>query len=345
MGKPPRLAGRQAGCACRGWYQGRMDARLGPSDGAGRALRMGAMVAVLNVLIDPILPIFAIMAFGYALGMSGKTSVEDARTINHFALTVPLPIMLFGLLGAAPIRSIHPVPALVYIGAEAVVFAIGFALAYGVFRRGPAESVLLAFCGIFANNVFYVLPIATLLYGKAQVLPVTTIIIIDTTVTMAGALVALQIINLGRITPGAVIRTLARTPILQAIALGILFNLARIPIPGAVQTFIDFNGHAAAPIALFALGVVMSQTRLAMDAMVLCFTLLKLIVFPAVVWVGMEALAGAADGKAQFLLGSAGPAGAMAFSLALHQNVRTDAIAQIIIWTSVLTLVSLAVLA
>lgn len=306
---------------------------------------MGGGVEVLYVLIDPILPIFAIMAFGYALGRAGKTSVADARTINHFALTVPLPIMLFGLLSEAPIRDIHLVPALVYTAAQSVLFALGFVLAFRVFRRSAGESVLLAFCGIFANNVFYVLPIATLLYGKGEILPITTIIILDTTVTMAAALVALQIINLGRVTPGAVVRTLARTPILQAIALGILFNLARIPIPAPVQTFIDFNGHAAAPIALFALGVVMSQTRLGMDVMVLTFTMIKLLLFPAAVWAGMDLLASEADGKAQFLLGSAGPAGAMAFSLALHQNVRTDAIAQIIIWTSVLTLISLAVLA
>jgi len=46
-----------------------------------------------------------------------------------------------------------------------------------------------------------------------------------------------------------------------------------------------------------------------------------------------------------FTLNSAGPSGAMAFSLALLYGVRTDAIAQVIIWTSVLSLFSLAYLA
>jgi len=47
----------------------------------------------------------------------------------------------------------------------------------------------------------------------------------------------------------------------------------------------------------------------------------------------------------EFTLNSAGPSGAMAFSLALLYGVRTDAIAQVIIWTSVLSLFSLAYLA
>ena len=46
-----------------------------------------------------------------------------------------------------------------------------------------------------------------------------------------------------------------------------------------------------------------------------------------------------------FTLTAAGPSGAMAFALALLHGVRTDAIAPVIIWTSVLSLLSLAWLA
>lgn len=46
-----------------------------------------------------------------------------------------------------------------------------------------------------------------------------------------------------------------------------------------------------------------------------------------------------------FVLNAAGPSGAMAFALALLYKVRTDAIAPVIIWTSVLSLFSLAWLA
>ena len=46
-----------------------------------------------------------------------------------------------------------------------------------------------------------------------------------------------------------------------------------------------------------------------------------------------------------FLLNSAGPSGAMAFALALFYHTKTDTIAPVIIWTSVMTLFSLAWLA
>jgi malonate transporter len=46
-----------------------------------------------------------------------------------------------------------------------------------------------------------------------------------------------------------------------------------------------------------------------------------------------------------FVLNAAGPSGAMAFALALLYHVRTDCIAPVIVWTSVLSLFTLALLA
>lgn len=52
-----------------------------------------------------------------------------------------------------------------------------------------------------------------------------------------------------------------------------------------------------------------------------------------------------ADTLPLYILASAGPSGVMAFSLALLYSVRTDAIMQVTVWTSVLTLATLAFLA
>ena len=300
---------------------------------------------ILTVLADPILPVASICALGYFMGRTGKTSADEARTINRLAMTLFLPAMLLNLLGNAPIHEFDVASVLLYVGVQSVVFSAGFFLARRVFHRGPAESVLLAFCGIFANNAFYVLPISVLLYGEGHVLPVTTIITLDATVTFSGAMIALQLIKLGRVDPIAIATTFLRTPVLPAIALGIVLSLARIDIPQPVQTFLDFNGTAAAPAALFALGVIMSQTAFRLDGAILTFTLVKLLLFPAIIYLCLNAF-GLMEGDGQlFLLSSAGPAGTMAFSMALLHGVRTDALVMVMVTTSVLTLFTLAALA
>lgn len=299
----------------------------------------------LLVLQDPILPVFAIMALGFVMGRMGVSGVEDALLVNRIAMSVFLPLMVFGVVATAPIRSFALVPTLVYLVAEVVIFAAGFWLARRVFQRGPRESVLLAFSGIFANNALYILPISVLLYGRENVLPVTTLITLDAVVAFGGAMIAMQLMEQGRVSPGMVARTILRTPMLISIILGVGFSLAGAGLPGPVQTFLNFNGAAAAPLALFALGVALSQTAFRPDATVMTFTLIKLAVFPAAVALGLWAATGSDPAHDLFLLGAAGPAGAMGFSMALLHGVRTEAIAQVMIYTCVLTLFSLALLA
>jgi len=305
----------------------------------------GARVRVLELLLHPILPVFAILFLGFAMGRAGLVQQEDARALNRFAMTLLIPVLVFGLIARAPVETFSLAALSWYLAAEVILFSAGYLLAAKVLRREPGEAVLLAFCGVFANNVFFVLPIALLLYGEAGVLPVTTVITLDASVTFGGAMMALELIARGRVTPLAVLATVVRTPLLLAMLLGGAFSLSGLVLPAAAETFVDFNGAAAAPVALFALGVVLSRTPPGLDAAVVTFSAVKLLAFPALVWLGLLAILPAGAERGQFLLASAGPAGTMAFSMALHHGVRTDTIARIIILTSVLSLFSLAVLA
>ncbi|MEM7462633.1 MAG: AEC family transporter [Pseudomonadota bacterium] len=300
---------------------------------------------VISVLIDPILPVFAIMALGFVMGRTEITTVDDARVVNRFAMSVLLPIMVFDLIANAPVHLFSITPLLIYGGGQLLVFVAGYFLATRIFGIDREQSVLLAFCGVFANNVLYVLPISEILYGKDQILPITSIITWDASFAFGGAIIFLQLIILGKVAPSKVAKTLGTNPILIALVAGLAFAFADLPIPTPVQTFLDFNSAAAAPVALFAMGVVLSQTRFKIEREVLSFTLIKLLIFPFIIWLGLEFLTPAEPGREQYLLGAAGPSGAMAFTLAFLHGIRTDAIAQVIVITSVLTLISLALLA
>lgn len=302
-------------------------------------------MAVLEVLGDPILPVYAIMAVGFVLGRNGFVSVDDARTLNRIALSLFLPLLLFDLLGRAPLSAFDPVRVGTYFAVECVVFGAGFMLARRLFKIEAKEAVLLSFASIFANTVLIVLPIAILLYGRDGVLPITSIVSLDSSITFACAIVALQLIGMGKVTPMAVVRMVGRSPLLWAIGLGTAFNLSGLSLPASVGTFIEFNGHAAPPLALFSLGVVLSKTPLRADLPVLFFAMVKFIAFPALIYVAMITVAPHAPDTPLYAFGSAGPAGTMAFALALLYGAPTERVAQVIVLTNVLTLFSLALLA
>lgn len=300
---------------------------------------------VLEVLVDPILPVAAILALGFALGRLGYLTEGDARSINKLALTVLLPVLLFGLIAEAPVENFRLAPLAFYFVCEVILFGIGFFIASAILKREKGEAVLLAFAGIFSNSVLFVLPISILLYGRDSILAITAVVTLDSTIPFAGAIIAMQLIRSGRVTPGAALLTIVRTPLIVAMLAGGLVNLSGLDLAGPVATFVHFNGAAAGPAALFALGVVLSRTRFAYDPAVLIFGGIKLFAFPALVGTGLLFLIEPGPQRELFLLASAGPAGAMAFSLALLYNTRTDAIAQVIIYTSALSVLTLAVLA
>lgn len=300
---------------------------------------------LLSVLGNPILPIFAIMAFGFVLGRVRWISVAEARVINRFTLTVLLPVFLFDVSARTDVARFNLLPIATYLAAEFAVFALGFALAFYALRRGAAEAILLGMTGVVANNAFYVLPIALQLYGPEGAQPFVAITAVDGLVGFSAVILALGVLRDGSLSFASLGRAIIRSPIILALMAGLGFAASGLVLPAPLVTFVKFNGAAAAPVALFALGVVLSQTVFRAEPAVALFVGIKILLFPVCVWAALRAVSYTAPDAPIYVLSAAGPSVAMSFSLALLYNVKTDTIAQIMVWTGVFSLISIVVLA
>lgn len=165
---------------------------------------------------------------------------------------------------------------------------------------------------------------------------------LDALVGFSAVIIALGFVQKGALNPSTLASSITGSPVIIALDLGIAFAATGWTMPAPLETFITFNGAAAAPVALFALGVVLSQTTFRLDRAVFAFTGIKIVVFPAAVWFGLKAAPYQAVDMHIYVLGAAGPSVAMSFSLALLYDIPTQTLAQIIVWTSVLSLISLA---
>jgi len=285
------------------------------------------------------------MALGFLLGRLGWISLCEARVINRFTLIVFLPLFLFGVSARADVASFNVVPIAIYLVVELIVFLLGFSLAFYFLRREASESVLLGMSGVIANNAFYVLPIALALYGPAGAQPFLAITTVDGLIGFSIVILAMEFIRHGRLSWRVLALGILRSPIILALLCGIGFAASGWVLPLSVHTFLTFNGAAAAPLALFALGVVLSQTVFRADATVALFVGIKLVVFPLCVWMAFQLMSYEGEDAPIYVLSAAGPSVAMSLSLALLYHVRTDSLAQIMVWTGVFSLVSLAMLA
>ncbi|AZQ67869.1 malonate transporter [Silicimonas algicola] len=298
---------------------------------------------MLTVLTHDILPVFAMLALGFVMGKAKTASVDEARAINRIAFLTLQPPLLFLLLTGIDLPSVRFDAIGLYALCEAVAFAASFLLARRVFGVPLAEAWLLGMAVVFVNSLLYIWPVTVLIYGEAETLPITAIVALDASVTFAFFIVSVEFVT-GRPARAALPR-LIRNPVLLTIVLSLALNIAHVPIPEPLLTAAEFAGKAAAPMTLFALGVVLSSQPVTPGPAATGIAAMKLVAFPALVWIAFALLSPANPWTDLFVLNAAGPSGAMAFSLALLHGVPTRNIAPVIVWTSVLSLASLAWLA
>lgn len=289
------------------------------------------------------MPVFAILALGFAMGRTSQASETEARALNRISFIVMQPCLIFPLMAQLDFGALDMNALALYALNEILVFTASYLVARFAFGHLHLEAYLLAMAMIFVNSLLYIWPISYLIYGETAALPITAIVAWDASIVFGFFIISMELMSPQA--TGSPIRRIFRNPVLIAIVLGTLASLAALTIPGPVLTFMDFTGAAAAPLTLFALGVILSQSPLRPTPTVAAFSTIKLLVFPVSLTLLLSRFDIKPDWSELFVLNAAGPSGAMAFSLALLYNVRTDAIAQVIIWTSVLSLFSLAYLA
>src|ERR1051325_1813640 len=131
------------------------------------------MLAIINV----ILPIFALMALGFAAVRFRLFPAEGIKSLIAFVNNFATPCLLFhslltsDLVSAFNLAIIGPF----YVGAV-ICFVVGIVIAIKLFGNAPGVGVSVGFSGTFTNTVLVGLPIMARAYGP-QSLPVTLSII------------------------------------------------------------------------------------------------------------------------------------------------------------------------
>jgi malonate transporter len=300
---------------------------------------------MFQILTANILPVFSIMVLGFVLGRMKFVSSGEATTLNRVAFLILQPALIFPLVNGVDLSSFYLDAILIYAVAQAIVFTCALAVGLFTFKCTLIEAWLLAMTTVFVNSLLYIWPISSLIYGEDGNLPIVAAVVWDATVTFAFFIITTELLaNKGQSIVKSIMR-LVKNPVLITIVLGLGTNVFGINAVEPILVACKFAGAGAAPLTLFALGVILSGQRLAPTKKVTVIVAIKLFLLPFIVAVFLQWGGRPTLWNELLLLNAAGPSGAMAFALALLYKVRTDTIAPVIIWTSVLTLVSLAWLA
>ena len=214
------------------------------------------MIDVINLA----LPFFGLIFIGFACGKLKKIPDTALAWMNFFIVYVALPALFYRILAQTPLEQLAKVDfifatTLATFWAFAVAFAIGMLI-----RRGRIDEATIAGLAGGYGNIGYMGPgLALATLGPEAAVPVALIFCFDTLLlfTLVPFLMAIAKPgqrNIGAVGKEVLIR-ITTNPLVIATALGILSAALHFQTPIALERLMQFLQNAAAPCALFTLGV------------------------------------------------------------------------------------------
>lgn len=246
----------------------------------------------MGAVIEIVLPVFALIAIGYALGRSPLLAGEAGiKALTNFVFYAAIPALLFRLFSRGlPDQGIEWSIVLGYFAAVLTLFALTMAMGRYVFANDKPELGLAGMSAVFSNTVLMGIPLIYTAFGDEGMLPLLMIVTFHPMILIPLATLLVEALRgEGGVRPGRILlnafRSLAVHPVILGMAAGLAFGFTGGTLPSVLDRLIDMLSAAATPAALCALGASLTQFSVAGDLKEsLTLVALKLAGLPLLVW-------------------------------------------------------------
>lgn len=215
-----------------------------------------------------VLPFFGLIFLGYLTARfsrnpAGEGAGDAMGWLNTFIIYLALPALFFKLVSRTPIEQLTRFDfVFASIGATYTIFVLVFVAGYFIRRNSLAESTVQGLAGAYGNIGYMGPGLALLALGEPAAVPVALIFCFENVLhfMVAPAMMAVaggEKSSAGKLVLGIARKILLHPFILSTIA-GVIAASVSFQPPLPVQRLIDYLAQAAAPCALFAMGVTLA---------------------------------------------------------------------------------------
>ncbi|MBX2837630.1 MAG: AEC family transporter [Gammaproteobacteria bacterium] len=237
-----------------------------------------------------VLPLFGIILLGYLSGKAKAISIDGLDWMNFFIIYIALPPLIFLLLFDTPFEEFGNSRFLFATTfATFIIFSIGFCVAKYLARDSMGNSTIQGFVGAYGNIGYLAPPLALAAFGPEAAVPVALIFCLDNTMhfIMAPTLMALggrEKVSRWSITT-RIVKNIVSHPFIIATTAGMTAAFYELKLVEPAQRLLEILAQAAAPCALFAMGITVALRPLTRIPPQLTYLLpLKLLVHPLLVY-------------------------------------------------------------
>lgn len=220
-------------------------------------------------VINLALPFFGLMVAGAVAARLFHIEERTGDRLNVLVLYFALPAMIYRTVAGAPFEQLLNWQFILATSLSTLtVFVAAFVFAVWVLGARIHVAGLQASAASYGNVGYMGLVLSVVAFGEAAAVPAVLIFCFDMLiqfilVPLAGAIgttaQGASKAELG----GNVARSVLLHPFLVATALGAVSAAIELQLPTALDRFLEMMGRAAAPAALFALGITLARRRFA----------------------------------------------------------------------------------
>ena len=247
----------------------------------------------MSNVIGLVLPFFGLILLGFITAKITRQKLDALGWMNTFIIYVALPALFFNLLSRTPVEQLAQWRFVVGTTfGTYIVFSIMFVLAVLRSRGDVAESTVKALAAAYGNIGYMGPGLALLAFGEEAVVPVALVFCFDNTLhfVMAPLMMALSGKDAAHLTPlqlaFGVAKRVFTHPFILATIVGVGAAIVSFQPPAAAQTLLNYLANAAAPCALFAMGVTLALRPVKRVPSDMAFIVaIKLALHPVVVYV------------------------------------------------------------
>ncbi|MEZ5275806.1 MAG: AEC family transporter [Opitutaceae bacterium] len=222
------------------------------------------------IILDTLLPVFAIIALGGVLARTGFLPSTLLKDLNRLAYYVGLPVLIFHGIAVSHYTNDRPLIIFAVIfGASLVSILVAYLVAFAI-RLPWGDQGTFVHAAFRGNLVFLGLPVIIYAAGGVDLattsgvlqlatLSIAPMIILNNVLGAAVLSISQHRLSLATLKP--VLTSLVTNPFFIASVAGLLFSLSPLTLPSGIDRTLRSLGLMGVPIALLCVGGTLVTTR------------------------------------------------------------------------------------
>lgn len=210
-----------------------------------------------------VFPLFGLILLGYLAARITKQPAEAMGWLNTFIIYVALPCLFFKLLSKTPIEKLTSWEFITTnISTTFVIFLAVYAIARLMTKATTPEATIQGLAGAYGNIGYMGPGIALLTFGEEAAVPLALIFCFENILHFIVAPTMMALSSGKEQHVGTLLGQIAKKvflhPFIIATIVGVAAAIVQFTPPLPIERLIDYLAQAAAPCALFAMGVTLA---------------------------------------------------------------------------------------